>query len=93
MTPPPPTPEPQAVRFVRPGLDPRAAPLVLLHGTGGHEDDLLPVALEVAPQASIIGLRGSVSFQRGYAFFERRPDRRVNELDLQARVPAVSGAI
>ena len=35
-------------RFV-PGLDPDQPPLLLLHGTGGDEHDLMPLANRVAP--------------------------------------------
>jgi phospholipase/carboxylesterase len=32
--------------------------LVLLHGTGGDEADLMPIAHKAAPQATLLGLRG-----------------------------------
>lgn len=39
-----------------------AAPtLVLLHGTGGNERDLLPIAEMIDGHASVLGVRGNVS--------------------------------
>ncbi len=58
-------------RFV-PG-DP-ARPLLLLHGTGGDENDLIPLAERVAPGATLLSPRGK-SIEHGMArFFRRSPD-------------------
>lgn len=75
------------------GTDTTAAPLVLLHGTGGTEFDLLLLADELAPGAAKLGIRGTVAMDGGYAFFHRLPDRRVNEADLAARAPVLAGVI
>ena len=59
-------------RFV-PGSDP-GAPLLLLHGTGGDENDLIPLAERVAPGATLLSPRGK-SLEHGMArFFRRSPD-------------------
>jgi phospholipase/carboxylesterase len=59
-------------RFV-PGDDARA-PLLLLHGTGGDENDLIPLANRVAPGATLLSPRGK-SNEHGMArFFRRSPD-------------------
>jgi len=84
------------VRYVSvfaPGAAPERPPLVLLHGTGGRETDLMPFAQGVAPNYPRLGLRGTVEIARGYAFFRRFPDRRVDEADLAGRVPALAAAI
>jgi len=44
-------------RFYTPDA-PDATTLVLLHGTGGDETDLMPLAHRAAPQATLLGLRG-----------------------------------
>ncbi len=57
-------------RFV-PGRDASRAPLLLLHGTGGDENDLLPLAARIAPGAALLSPRGKVS-ENGMARFFRR---------------------
>ena len=36
------------------------ATLFLLHGTGGTEEDLIPLGQQIAPEAAILGVRGKV---------------------------------
>lgn len=72
------------------GTDTNDAPLVLLHGSGGNEFDLMALASELAPKAAKLGVRGTVAIEGGYAFFHRFPDRRVDEADIAARAPVLA---
>ena len=64
-------PDPIHVHCFLPGTDTTGAPLVLLHGSGGNECDLMPLASELAPRAAKLGIRGTVAMEEGYAFFHR----------------------
>lgn len=44
-------------RFNRPE-DPDGSTVVLLHGTGGNEADLMPIARRIAPHSQLLGVRG-----------------------------------
>ncbi len=47
-------------------------------------------AERLAPGATRLGIRGTVTTTAGYAFFQRFPDRRINEADLAARIPKLT---
>jgi phospholipase/carboxylesterase len=48
------------VHHYQPGQTADAPTLMLLHGTGGNEQDLLPVAPDVLPGAGVLSPRGKV---------------------------------
>lgn len=85
--------QPTHVHHFIAGIDPTKAPLVLLHGSGGDERYLVPLAEELAPGSTILGLRGTVAIDGGYAFFHRFPDRTIDEADLTNRVPPLADFI
>jgi len=60
-------------------------PLVLLHGSGGDERDLVPLAELLAPGVPVLSIRGTVGIDGGFAFFHRFPDRTINEADISVR--------
>jgi phospholipase/carboxylesterase len=65
----------------RPGLP----PLLLLHGTGGNEDDLVPLGERLLPGAALLSPRGQV-LERGMPRFFRRIAEGVFDLeDLRRR--------
>jgi predicted esterase len=76
---PPATPDLGLVhRFVPGDGDGRA--LLLLHGTGGDEDDLIPLGKALAPGAALLSPRGAV-LERGMPRFFRRLAEGVFDLD------------
>lgn len=74
------------LRFV-PGIVPDMVPIILLHGSGGDENDVVPLAAELAPGSPALSIRGTVDSDGGFAFFVRRPDRSIDEADIDARIP------
>lgn len=48
--------------------------LLLLHGTGGTEEDLLPIGHFLAPQTNLLSLRGQVTIQGRTQFFAASAD-------------------
>jgi predicted esterase len=67
------------------GSDDSGPVLVLLHGTGGNENDLIPLARLVAPAAAIVSLRGNVSENGAARFFRRLAEGVFDMEDLHAR--------
>ncbi|MCD1260362.1 alpha/beta hydrolase [Paenibacillus athensensis] len=59
--------------------------LVLLHGTGANERDLLPLAAHIAPGAGLLALRGNVSENGMLRFFRRIAEGVFDEEDLVFR--------
>jgi predicted esterase len=66
-------------RFV-PGTRPGATPVLLLHGTGGNEDDLLSLGRTLAPGAPLLSPRGQV-LENGMPRFFRRLAEGVFDVD------------
>ena len=54
-----------------PGTDSNAPPLLLLHGTGGSENDLLRLGHTISPGSALLSPRGDVSEGGALRFFAR----------------------
>ena len=68
-------------------------PLVLLHGSGGNEHELVPLAGDLAPGSPILAVRGGIPFDGGFAFFHRFPDRSIDEADIASRAAILADFI
>ena len=62
-----------------------APPLLLLHGTGGDENDLLALGRAVAPGSALVSPRGKVSENGMPRFFRRLAEGVFDEADLRRR--------
>lgn len=79
-------------RFVH-GTDAQAPTLLLLHGTGGNEDDLLPLGRLLWPGAPLLSPRGPV-LEQGMPRFFRRIAQGVFDLDdLRQRSQDLAGFV
>lgn len=71
-------------RFI-PARSPGKRPILLLHGTGGDENDLLPLGETVAPGAALLSARGRVLEGGLPRFFRRLAEGVFDEEDLRRR--------
>lgn len=79
-------------RFV-PGGETGAPPLLLLHGTGGDESDLLPLGRTLAPGAALLSPRGAVLENGMPRFFRRLAEGVFDEADIRRRAADLAGFI
>jgi phospholipase/carboxylesterase len=63
----------------------QSAPLLMLHGTGGNETDLMPIAEMIAPERTVIAPRGKVNEGGMLRFFRRFAEGVLDEDDVIAR--------
>ena len=75
------------------GSDPAAAPLLLLHGTGGDEQDLLPLARTLSPGSAVLSPRGDVSEHGANRFFARLAEGRFDPAEVTRRTHALADFI
>ena len=68
-----------------PGEDEASPTLLLLHGTGGNEEDLVPLGETLAPDAAFLSPRGKVSEYGAPRFFRRLAEGVFDHEDLLFR--------
>lgn len=73
------------------GINAQAPVLLLLHGTGGTERDLLPLAGVISPQSSVLSVRGNVLENGMPRFFRRLAEGIFDEEDLVLRTKELNG--
>src|SRR6478736_3022460 len=66
-----------------PGADPTLPPILLLHGTGGDETDLIPLGRAIAPGAALLSPRGNVLEGDRPRFFRRFGEGLFDEDDVR----------
>lgn len=71
-------------RFI-PATRPGRRPLLLLHGTGGNESDLVPLGAQLSPGAALLSPRGRVLENGMPRFFRRLAEGVFDLTDLKAR--------
>ncbi len=70
--------------------DPPGPPLLLLHGTGGDEHDLLPLRDHLSPGAAVLSVRGTVLENGMPRFFRRLREGVFDEDDLRHQAGALA---
>ncbi len=68
-------------------------PVLLLHGTGGDETDLLPLGREIAPGSALLSPRGNVLEGDMPRFFRRYREGLFDEDDVRRRAKELSGFV
>ena len=71
-------------RFVQ-ASNPTAPALLLLHGTGGDENTLLPLGSAIAPGAALLSPRGKILDHGMSSYFRRLPKGVIDQQDLDLR--------
>ena len=75
-----------------PAIIANAPPLLLLHGTGGDENDLLALGRAVSPGSALLSPRGKVTENGMPRFFRRLAEGVFDEADLRRRCRAAGAA-
>jgi phospholipase/carboxylesterase len=73
------------VHRFEPGARAPSHPLILLHGTGGDENDLIPLGRMIAPGAPLLSPRGKVLEHGMPRFFRRLAEGVFDEEDVRDR--------
>mgnify|MGYP000011753030 CR=1 FL=1 len=87
-----PNAEPDFVHRFEPGAE-GTPTLLLLHGTGGDETNLIPLARRVAPEATVLSVRGKVSENGMPRFFRRFAEGQFDLEDVAVRADELAAFI
>jgi predicted esterase len=84
------TPHFSYVHVFEPGTDPAAPPLLLLHGTGGSEHDLLRLGRTISPGSALLSPRGDVNEGGALRFFARLAEGVFDPQEITRRTHALA---
>ncbi|MEN9634560.1 MAG: hypothetical protein RL077_2964 [Verrucomicrobiota bacterium] len=76
-----------------PGKDPAAPPLLLLHGTGGTERELLRLGRTLSPGSALLSPRGNVNERGALRFFARLAEGVFDPKEITERTHALADFI
>jgi len=79
-------------RFHRPN-NPDGSTIVLLHGTGGNEADLMPLAHRINPHATLLGVRGRSTEEGINRWFRRFDAVTYDQADIRAEAEAFAAFV
>ncbi len=79
-------------RLVAPA-NPDGEAVVLLHGSGGDEEQILPFAREVAPDAVLLAVRGRIVQDEARRWYKRLSPVRFDQLDIRAEAAAFTAFV
>jgi phospholipase/carboxylesterase len=80
-------------RFVPAAESASGETLIVLHGTGGNENDLIGIGQAVAPGAAILSPRGNVSENGAPRFFKRLAEGVFDPKEVRSRAEELAGFI
>lgn len=70
-----------------------APPLLLLHGTGGDENDLIPLARRISPGSALLSPRGDVIERGARRFFARLAEGVFDPAEVRTRAATLAAFI
>lgn len=73
--------------------DPDGSVIIHLHGTGGNEADLMPLAHKLNPRATLLGVRGRSTEEGINRWFRRYDATTYDQADIRAEAHAFAGFI
>lgn len=73
--------------------DPDGSVIILLHGTGGNEADLMPLAARLNPRATLLGVRGRSTEEGVTRWFRRINAVTYDQDDIRAEAAAFAGFV
>jgi len=80
-------------RFIPAKTEASQRVLLLLHGTGGNEDDMVPLGRDIDPAAALLSLRGNVLENGMPRFFRRLAEGVFDEADVIRRAKELADFI